>query len=136
MWRTGLEAIARNCNATITRGGEDCRHDAGDWLAAAFGAWLAGRRGAQAPQAQAWLEEGGWDPGVSGCKRRQRQARRWPLQAPVVLSAPCRASGSVLPCRTATHSTPRLLACAISASASSAAIAPPSSEANPPPPHP
>jgi Protein of unknown function (DUF3489) len=34
-----------------------------------------------------------WEPGVPGCKRRQRHARRWPLQAPVVLSAPCRASG-------------------------------------------
>src|SRR5260370_27381046 len=84
--RAGLEAIARHCHAAITRGGDDCRHDAGDWLAAALGAWLPGRRGAQAPQAQAWLEEGGWDPGVPGCNRRQRQARHSPLQAPVVLS--------------------------------------------------
>jgi hypothetical protein len=29
--------------------------------------WLPGRPGAQAPQAQTWLEEGGWDPGVPGC---------------------------------------------------------------------
>src|SRR5262249_48389708 len=123
--RTGLEAIARHCHAAITRGGDDCRHDAGDWLAAALGAWLPGRRGAQAPQAQAWLEEGGWDPGVPGCTGRQPQARRSPLRAPVVLSAPCRASGSVLPCRTANHSTPRLRACAISASASFAAVGKP-----------
>ena len=34
------------------------------------------RRGAQAPQAQAWLEEGGWDPGVPGCNWRQREAQR------------------------------------------------------------
>src|SRR5258707_2502747 len=76
--RTGLEAIARHCHAAITRGGNDCRHDAGDWLAATLGAWLPGRRGAQAPQAQAWLEEGEWDPGVPGCNRRQRQAWRFP----------------------------------------------------------
>src|SRR5260370_5235070 len=125
--RTGLEAIARHCHAAITRGGDDCRHDAGNWLAAALGAWLPGRRGAQAPQAQAWLEEGGWEPGVPGCKRRQRQARRSPLQAPVVLSALCRASGSVLPCRTANQSTPRLRACAISASVSFAAVGTPCS---------
>ena len=66
--RTGLEAIARHCHAAIIRGGDDCRHDAGDRLTAALGAWLPGRRGAQAPQAQAWLEEGGWDPGVPGCQ--------------------------------------------------------------------
>ena len=36
-------------HAAITRGGDDCRHNAGDWLAAALGAWLPGRRGAQAP---------------------------------------------------------------------------------------
>src|SRR5260370_10419930 len=107
--------------------GDDCRHDAGDRLAAALGAWLPGRRGAQAPQAQAWLEEGGWDPGVPGCNRRQRQARRSPLQAPAVLIAPCRASGSALPCRTRNHSTPRLRACAISASASFAAVGTPCS---------
>src|SRR5439155_9236955 len=125
--RTGLEAIARHRHAAIVRGGNDCRHDAGDWLAAALGAWLPGRRGAQAPQAQAWIEEGGWDPGVPGCNRRQRQAQHSPLQAPVVLSAPCRASGSVLPCRTANHSTPRLRACAISASVSFAPVGTPCS---------
>ena len=59
--------------------------------------------------------------------RRQRQDRRSPLQAPVVLSAPCRASGSVLPCRTANHSTPRLRACAISGSVSFAAVGTPCS---------
>src|SRR5262249_53575343 len=37
--RSGLEAIARHCHAAITRGGDDCRHDAGDGLAAALGAW-------------------------------------------------------------------------------------------------
>src|SRR5438309_10184983 len=46
------------------------------------------------------------------CNRRQREAQRSSLQTPVVLSAPCRASGSVLPCRTANHSTPRLRTCA------------------------
>jgi hypothetical protein len=30
--RSWLEAIARHCHAAITRGGNDCRHDAGDWL--------------------------------------------------------------------------------------------------------
>ena len=57
--RAGLEAIARHCHAGITRGGDHCLHDAGNWLAAALGPWFPGRRGAQAPQAQAWLKEGG-----------------------------------------------------------------------------
>src|SRR5258708_7890680 len=74
--RTGLEAIARHCHAAITRGGDDFRHDAGDWLAAALCALLPCRRGAPAPQAQAWLEEGGRDPGVPGYNRRQREAQR------------------------------------------------------------
>src|ERR1700730_14978006 len=125
--RTGLEAIARHCHAAITRGGNDCRHDAGAWLAAALGPRLPGRRGAQAPQAQAWLEEGGWDPGVPSCNGRPGHARRSPLPAPVVLSAQCRASGSVLPYRTANHSTPRLRVCSISASVSFAAVGTPCS---------
>jgi hypothetical protein len=50
-----------------------------------------------------------------------------PLQTPIVLSAPCRALGSVLPCRTANHSTPRLRAWAISASESFAALGTPCS---------
>src|SRR5260221_5508246 len=74
--RIGLEAVARHCHAAIARGGDDCRHDAGDWLAAALGAWLPGRGGAQAPQAQAWIDEGGWDPGVPGCNRGERQSGR------------------------------------------------------------
>src|SRR5260370_1736818 len=70
--RTGLEAIARHCHAAITRGGDDCRHDAGDWLAAALGAWLPGRRAAQAPQAQPCLQKGGLPPALPSPNRRAR----------------------------------------------------------------
>src|SRR5438270_14030832 len=55
--KSRFEAITRHCHAAITRGGDDCRHDAGDRLAAALGAWLPRRRGAQAPQAQTRIEE-------------------------------------------------------------------------------
>ena len=56
----------------------------GDW----FGARFPGRRGAQAPQAEARLEEGGRRPGLPD-HRRAMQQQAWASQvgAPVVLSA-------------------------------------------------
>src|SRR5260370_14893057 len=60
-----------------------------------------------------------------GCTGLQPETAASPALAAPSASRPerpCRASGSVLPCRTANHSTPRLRACAISASVSFAAL--------------
>src|SRR5262249_34425639 len=55
--RCWLEASARHRDAAITDGYNDRRHHEGDRMAAALGAWLPCWRGAQAPQAEALLEE-------------------------------------------------------------------------------
>ncbi len=81
--RSWLKAISRHRDAAITHGGNDCRDDEGDRLAAALGARLPCRRGAQAPQAEARLEEGRRQPGLPDRERRQRQVRASPVQAPV-----------------------------------------------------
>ena len=67
-----LEAIARHCDAAIACGGNDRRDDEGHRLAAAFGARLSRRRRAQAPEAEARVEEGGWQSGLP-----DRKQRRW-----------------------------------------------------------
>src|SRR6266436_685279 len=59
--------------------------------------------------------------------KRRPIAIMWRSCSDSLLSAPCRASGSALPYRTANHSTPRLRACAISASVSFAAVGTPCS---------
>ena len=56
-------------------GSDDCRDDEGNGLAAALGARLSCRRGAQTPQAEARLEEGRRQPGLPDRERRQRQGR-------------------------------------------------------------
>ena len=58
------QAIARHRLAAITHGRNDRSDDEGHRLAAALGSRLSCRRGAQAPQAQARLEEGGRQPGL------------------------------------------------------------------------
>ena len=54
-------------------GGNDRRDDEGNRLAAALGARFPCRRGAQTPQAEAQLEEGGRQPGLPDRWRKQRQ---------------------------------------------------------------
>ena len=56
------QAIARSGAAAISRRGDDRGNDAGHRLAAALGARFFGRRGAQAPQAEAHLKESGRQP--------------------------------------------------------------------------
>src|SRR5205823_6218224 len=67
-------------------GSDDCRHDEGHGLAAAFGARVPCRRSAQAPKAQARVEEGGRHPDVSDRWRGKQQAPASQVRAPVVLS--------------------------------------------------
>ena len=57
---SGVEAISRHCDAAISCGGNDCRDDGGDRLAAALGARLPCWGRAQAPQIEAPIEEGRW----------------------------------------------------------------------------
>ena len=68
----GLQAISRHRDAAVTHGGNDCRDDEGHGLAAALGARLSCRRGAQTPQVEAQLEEGGRQPGLPDRGRKQR----------------------------------------------------------------
>jgi hypothetical protein len=70
----------------IARGFDDCRDYESHGLATAFGARFPCRRGAQAPQAQARLEEGGRHPGLPDRWPGTRQARALQVRAPVVLS--------------------------------------------------
>jgi hypothetical protein len=58
-------SFVRHLLAAITHGRNDRSDDEGHRLAAALGARLSCRRRAQAPQAQARLEEGGRQPGLS-----------------------------------------------------------------------
>src|SRR5262249_8189551 len=118
---SGFEAVSRHRHAAIARRCDDGRDDEGHGLAAAFGARIPCRRGAQAAQAQARVAEGRRHPGLPDRWRGKQQAPASQVRAPVVLSA-CRASGLVLPCRTARHSTARLRACAISTSGGFEAI--------------
>jgi hypothetical protein len=76
-WRTQdegsprwLEAIARNRHATIADGCNDCGDDEGHRLAAALGARLSSRGGAQTPQAEAGLQEDCRQSGLSDHARR------------------------------------------------------------------
>jgi hypothetical protein len=55
--RSWLEAIARHRDASIPHWGNDYRDDEGNGLAAALSARFSCRRGAQAPQTEACLEE-------------------------------------------------------------------------------
>ena len=71
--RPWLQAISRHRDAAITHGGNDCRDDEDHGLAAALGARLPCRRGAQAPQAEARLEESRRQPGLPDREREQRQ---------------------------------------------------------------
>ena len=73
MGRSRLEAIARHRVAAIPHGRNDRSDDEDHRLAAALSARLSCRRGAQAPQAQARLEEGGRQPGLPDRERRSRQ---------------------------------------------------------------
>src|SRR5262245_13791815 len=57
--RPWLEAIPRDCDAAIAFRSNDCGYDEGHELAATFCARLPRRSCAQAPQAEARLEEGG-----------------------------------------------------------------------------
>jgi hypothetical protein len=59
-------------------GGNDRSNDEDHGLAGALGARFSCRRGAQTPQVETQLEEGGWQPGLPDCWRRQRQDGRSP----------------------------------------------------------
>src|SRR5262249_29689314 len=85
--RSGLEAVSRHRDAAIARRCDDCRDDESHGLAAAFGARIPCRRGEQAPQAQARVEEGGRHSGLPDRWRGKRQAQASQVRAPVVLSA-------------------------------------------------
>jgi hypothetical protein len=65
-----LEAIAHHRDVAITHGRNDRSDEEGHGLAVAFGARLSCRRGAQAPQAEARLEEGGRQSGLPDRERR------------------------------------------------------------------
>jgi hypothetical protein len=63
--RSWLQAVSHYRDAAITKRDDDCGDDESHRLAAALGARLSGRRRAQAPQAEARLQEGGRQPGLS-----------------------------------------------------------------------
>src|SRR6266403_1080743 len=80
--RSWVEAISRHRDAAVTHWGNDCGDDEGNRLAAALGARCPCRRGAQAPQAEARVEEGGRpadlpdrpDSGKSGVRQSKRRS--------------------------------------------------------------
>ena len=84
--RCGLEAVARHRHAAITRRGDDCRHDAGDRLAATLGPGLPGRRRAQTSQAEARSKKVD-GAGCTGLRAETAARPASQLQAPVVLNA-------------------------------------------------
>src|SRR6202008_4515815 len=95
-----LEAIARHRLAAIPHRRNDRSYNEGHRLAAALGARLSCRRGAQAPQAEARLEEGGRQPGLPNRERRSRQAHLSPAPTPAGLRAMPRVKiGPALPDR-------------------------------------
>ncbi len=61
---------SKQWRVAITHGGNDRSDDEGHRLAAALGARLSCRRGAQAPQAEARLDQGGRQPGPPDRERR------------------------------------------------------------------
>src|SRR5262249_3835831 len=75
---TPLSTERRISNAAITSRTNDCGNDEGHRLATALGARLPGRRGAQAPQIEAQLQEGGRQPSLP-----DRGRRRWRIRTPV-----------------------------------------------------
>jgi hypothetical protein len=79
--RSWLEAIARAGDVAIARGSDDCSDDTPHRVAATLGAWVSCGRGAQAPEAQPRLEEGGRQPGLPDRQPRKRQERRPATQA-------------------------------------------------------
>ena len=114
-----LEASSRHRDAAITRRGNDRRDDEGNGLAAAFGARLSRRRGAQAAQAEAWLARRSTAIGSIGSRRGDARPASRQSKAPGGLSAMPRVKiGPALPDRE--HSTSRSRACAISTSGASA----------------
>jgi|SRR6516164_10143975 len=78
----GLEAVSRHRDAAIARRCDDCCDDESHGLAAAFGARIPCWRGAQAPQAQARVEEGGRHPRLPDRWRGKEQARASQVRAP------------------------------------------------------
>jgi hypothetical protein len=82
-----LKASACDRDAAIFIRRNDCGDHEGFELAAALGARLPCRRGAQTPQAEARLEEGRRQPGLSDHQWREQQAQTSEIHAPVVLNA-------------------------------------------------
>jgi hypothetical protein len=70
--RFWLEAISRHRDAAVADWDDDRGDYEGNGLAAALGARFPSRRGTQAPQAEAWLEEGGRATSLPDRERRQR----------------------------------------------------------------
>src|SRR5262249_20049505 len=71
--RCWLEASARHRDASIADRHHDRRHHESHWMAAAFGARLSCWRRAQAPQAEARLQEGERQSDLPDRERRQHQ---------------------------------------------------------------
>ena len=80
--RCGLKASSRHRDASIADRNDDRRDDEGNGLAAAFGARLPRRRGAQKAEAEAQFEEDRRQPGLPRRWRGQRQAKRPAIEAP------------------------------------------------------
>src|SRR5215204_5213460 len=88
--RSRLEAIAGDRVAAIPFRSDHRGHDEGHRLAATLGAWLPGRRGAQAHQAQARLEEGGRRAHLPDRGPWRGWIWRSPVKAPSVLNGMAR----------------------------------------------